>query len=186
MNQGTDMGIRNGADVLLRTLAATVLGDRGPLLFGGLVALVLLFLAVRDGRRAAGPSAAPALRADADRVGRALAVFGFGGIITAQLVNALPQLAIGQKTDMPWPVVFMVSLGAGVYEELVFRVLRVGPDAGGPNAVRHGKRRRHGVCGRPRRVDLLGLPLHGPYGDPPNCHRSSSRPWPASRSADCM
>ena len=37
LNQGTDAGIRNGADVLLRSLAATVLGDRGPVLFGGIV-----------------------------------------------------------------------------------------------------------------------------------------------------
>ena len=126
VNQGTDMGIRNGADVLLRTLAATVLGDRGPLVFGGLVALLLLFLAVRDGRRAAKPLR-PRLFALMMIESAVLAVvFGFVvGIITAQLLNALPQLAIGQKTEMAWPVVFMVSLGAGVYEELVFRVLLV-------------------------------------------------------------
>ena len=41
------------------------------------------------------------------------------------MVNVLPTLAIGQTAEMDWPVVFMVSLGAGVYEELVFRVLLV-------------------------------------------------------------
>jgi len=53
-------------------------------------------------------------------------VFGFVvGVVTAQLLNALPPLAIGQAVAMDWPVTFMVSLGAGVYEELVFRVILV-------------------------------------------------------------
>src|SRR6185503_19647140 len=60
LNQGTDSGIRNGADVLLRSLAATVFGDRGPVLFGGTVALLLLTLAIRD-RRRAGVSLRPRL-----------------------------------------------------------------------------------------------------------------------------
>ena len=126
LNQGTDMGIRNGADVLLRTLSASVFGDRGPLLFGGLVALLLVVLAVRDGRRSAG-ALRPRLFALMLIESAVLAVvFGFVvGIVTAQLLNALPQLSIGQTTEMAWPVVFMVSLGAGVYEELVFRVLLV-------------------------------------------------------------
>ena len=126
LNQGTDTGIRNGADVLLRSLAAAVLGDRGPLLFGVLVALLLLVLAVRD-RRRAGASLRPRLFLVMLLESAVLAVvFGFVvGLVTAQLVNALPTLAIGQQTRMEWPVVFMVSLGAGVYEELVFRVLLV-------------------------------------------------------------
>ena len=126
LNQGTDMGIRNGADVLLRTLAAAVLGDRGPFLFGGIVALLLLVLAIRDGRRHRGPLRPRLFALMLIESAVMAVVFGFVvGIITAQLLNALPQLAIGQKTEMPWPVVFMVSLGAGVYEELVFRVLLV-------------------------------------------------------------
>jgi len=126
LNQGTGEGIRNGADVLLRSLAAAVLGERGPLLFGGLVALLLIALAVRDRRRAGGPLR-PRLFVVMLLEAAALAiVFGFVvGVITAQLLNALPTLAIGQASTMEWPVVFMVSLGAGIYEELVFRVLLV-------------------------------------------------------------
>jgi hypothetical protein len=127
LNQGSDMGIRNGADVLLRSLAATVLGDRGPVVFGGLVALLLLVLAIRD-RRRAGTGLRPRLFILMLIESALLAVaFGFVvGIVTAQLLNALPPLAIGQQpAEMAWPVVFMVSLGAGVYEELVFRVLLV-------------------------------------------------------------
>jgi hypothetical protein len=126
LNQGSAFGIRNGADVLLRSLAATVLGDRGPLLFGALVALLLLALAVRDRRRAAA-GLRPRLFLGMLVESAVLAVaFGFVvGIVTAQLLNALPLLASGQAAAMDWPVVFMVSLGAGVYEELVFRVLLV-------------------------------------------------------------
>lgn len=126
LNQGTDIGIRNGADVLLRSLAATVLGDRGPVLFGALVALLLLVLAIRD-RRRAGAGLRPRFFVLMLIESAILAVaFGFVvGIVTAQLLNALPVLSIAQPAQMEWPVVFMVSLGAGVYEELVFRVLLV-------------------------------------------------------------
>ena len=126
LNQGTDAGIRNGADVLLRNLAATVLGDRGPVLFGGIVAVILLAIAIRD-RRRAGVRLRPRLFVLMLIESAILAVvFGFVvGIVTAQLLNALPPLALAQTDEMAWPVVFMVSLGAGVYEELVFRVLLV-------------------------------------------------------------
>ena len=128
LNQGTGTGIRNGADVLLRTLAATLLGDRGPLLLGGLVAFALMVLAWRDSRRSSG-SLRPRYFVLMLIESAVLAVvFGFVvGIITAQLLNALPLMAstTGQLEQMSWPVVFMVSLGAGLYEELVFRVLLV-------------------------------------------------------------
>lgn len=127
LNQGTAAGIRNGADVLLRSVAATVLGDRGPVLFGGLVVLVLLVLAVRD-RRRSGAGLRPRLFV-LMLIESALLAVAFGivvGLITAQLLNALPTLALSQPSaQMDWPVVFMVSLGAGVYEELVFRVILV-------------------------------------------------------------
>jgi hypothetical protein len=126
LNQGTGTGIRNGADVLLRSLAATLLGDRGPAVFGALVALLLIAIAIRDGRRSPA-GLRPGLFVLMLLESALLAVvFGFVvGVVTAQLLNALPLLAIGQATKMEWPVVMMVSLGAGVYEELLFRVLLV-------------------------------------------------------------
>jgi len=126
LNQGPTAGIRNGADVLLRTVAGTLLGERGPVLFGGFVALVMIMLAFRDRRRSAG-GMRPRLFVLMLLESAVLAVvFGFVvGVVTAQLLNALPPLAIGQAVPMDWPVTFMVSLGAGVYEELVFRVILV-------------------------------------------------------------
>ena len=126
INEGTGVGIRNGADVLLRTLAATLLGDRGPFLLGGLVALILLVLAWRDAHRSSS-SLRPRYFVLMLLESAVMAVvFGFVvGVITAQLLNAIPLLSIGQLEQMSWPVVFMISLGAGLYEELVFRVLLV-------------------------------------------------------------
>jgi hypothetical protein len=126
LNQGLDSGIRNGADVLLRSLSSTVLGERGPLLFGALVALILMTIAIRDRHRASA-GLRPRLFVLMLLESAVLAVaFGFVvGVVTAQLLNALPTLSIGQPAQMDWPVVFMVSLGAGIYEELVFRVLLV-------------------------------------------------------------
>jgi membrane protease YdiL (CAAX protease family) len=91
-----------------------------------MVALALMLLAWRDARRSPG-ALRPRLFVLMLLESAVLAVvFGFVvGVITAQLLNALPLLAIGQLEQMSWPVVFMVSLGAGLYEELVFRVLLV-------------------------------------------------------------
>lgn len=126
LNQGTGTGIRNGADVLLRSVAATLLGDRGPLLFGALVALALLAIAWRDQRRLPGGLRPRLFVLMLIESAVMAVVFGFVvGIVTAQLLNALPLLAVGQLDQMSWPVVLMVSLGAGLYEELVFRVLLV-------------------------------------------------------------
>ena len=126
LNQGPTAGIRNGADVLLRTVAGTLLGERGPVLFGAFVAFVMILLAFRDRRRSSG-GLRPRLFVLMLLESAVLAVvFGFVvGVATAQLLDALPPLAIVQATEMEWPVVLMVSLGAGVYEELVFRVLLV-------------------------------------------------------------
>ena len=126
LNQGPTDGIRNGADVLLRSVAATVMGPRGPVLFGALVALVLIALAVRDRRR--GSALRPRFFVIMLFESAVLAVvFGIVvGMVTAQLLNAIPLIIAPQDTQqMAWPVMLMVSLGAGIYEELVFRVLLV-------------------------------------------------------------
>jgi membrane protease YdiL (CAAX protease family) len=126
LNQGQGAGVRNGADVLLRSVAATVFGPRGPALFGVFVAILLIILAVRDGRRSAGPMRSRLFVIMLLESVVLAVLFGVVvGMVTAQLLNALPPLAIGQDTTMAWPVTFMVSLGAGIYEELVFRVLLV-------------------------------------------------------------
>jgi membrane protease YdiL (CAAX protease family) len=45
--------------------------------------------------------------------------------VTARLLDVFGILAMAQFEGVPWPSALMISLGAGLYEELVFRVLLV-------------------------------------------------------------
>jgi hypothetical protein len=126
VNQSTATGLRNGADVLLRSLATMLLGASGPVIVGGLLVVVMVALAVRDARRHPG-GVRPRLLVVMLAESAALAI-AFGivvGLITARLLDVLGALAIGQFEGVPWPSALMISLGAGLYEELVFRVLLV-------------------------------------------------------------
>jgi hypothetical protein len=124
--------IRNGAEVLLDALFAVAAGPRGGVIVAALVALGCVVLAGLDMRRSGA------------RVQRR--VFGLMlvesaalamlcglliGVATARLLHAIsPHLAVGAHA--PAEVRFgvatrlMLALGAGLFEELVFRVLLVG------------------------------------------------------------
>jgi hypothetical protein len=126
LDQATGSGIRNGADALLKGLALTVMGPRGPLILGVVLVAGMLALIVRDRRRHPGgvrPGILAAMLAES-----AVLAVAFGvvvGMVTAQLLQALAALGAGQVAAMPLPAKLVVSLGAGLYEELVFRVLLV-------------------------------------------------------------
>jgi hypothetical protein len=126
LNQSTTTGIRNGADVLLKSLAHALLGSHGPVIFGGALGAVMVLLAVRDARRHPG-GVRPGLLAMMLAESAVLAlVFGVVvGLVTARLLDVLGVLAMAQFEGVPWPSALMISLGAGLYEELVFRVLLV-------------------------------------------------------------
>lgn len=120
--------VRNGADVILHELAFLVAGAYGPLLL--MVAIVGLSIVFvwRDLRRSGG-GLRPAFFAGmlAEATGLAL-VFGVViGTITAQLLGGLHLLMVpgGPLATMSWPTRLMLSLGAGFFEELLFRVLLV-------------------------------------------------------------
>ena len=119
-------GVRNGADVLIRSVFILMAGQRGPLLFGVCLIGAGVWLIGRDMRmhgrklragifaRMAGESILLAL------------VFGIVvGTVTAQLLGGLSSMAIAPAERMGWWTTLMVSLGAGLYEELFFRVLLV-------------------------------------------------------------
>jgi hypothetical protein len=124
VNSSAGPAIRNGADVLLKGVAASLLGSRGPAIFGGILVLVMVVLAVRDVRRNPGMQPGLLLAMLAESAVLALAFGIVVGLVTAQLLNLVP-LAMGPLEAMPWPTALMVSLGAGLYEELLFRVLLV-------------------------------------------------------------
>jgi hypothetical protein len=126
LNQSTTSGLRNGADVLLKSLAQALLGAHGPLIFRGALGAVMVLLVVRDARLHPG-GLRPGVLAMMLAESAALAlVFGVVvGLVTARLLDVFGILAMAQFEGVPWPSALMISLGAGLYEELVFRVLLV-------------------------------------------------------------
>lgn len=129
--QGAASGIRNGADVMLKSLFASVAGPRGPLFFAVALIVVMLGLAVRDLRKHPSGLRIRVFAAMLAESAVLAAVFGtIVGLVTAQLVNAVgagASLAVGGPLDrLGVPTAVTLSLGAGLYEELLFRVFLVG------------------------------------------------------------
>ena len=120
-------GLRNGADVILQTLFTRVAGSRGPLLF--LVCLVAagLWLVVRDVRthdRDLRPTIFALMLAEATLL--ALLFGGVVSLITSGILHATAVVPPAQLAQLGPGTRVMLSLGAGLYEELLFRVLLVG------------------------------------------------------------
>jgi hypothetical protein len=122
-------GMRNGADALLRGAFTAAIGAQGPAIFMMAVVLLgvgLVALDMRRSRQAFQPRYFAGMAAES-----VLLAIGFGlviGTLTAQLLGAVNLLAAGAPVDlaqMPWPTRLMLSLGAGLYEELFFRVVLV-------------------------------------------------------------
>ena len=120
--------IRNGADVWLKAPFIALLGPRGPVAFGAFVVGGATLLVLRDVRRTrAGVRGRVLLWMLAESV--ALAVLcGIGvGAATGLVLRVLSvsgpsaPAAIGGGASH-----LMLSLGAGLYEELLFRVVLVG------------------------------------------------------------
>ena len=125
LSQSND-GVRNGADVILKSAFNAAFGARGPLIFGVLLLGIFVALIMRDRRRS---KDALKISTFAIMLGESVLLAGaFGvvvGLLTAQLVAPLQRLALGPLDQVAWPTALMVSLGAGLYEELLFRVILV-------------------------------------------------------------
>ena len=113
--------VRNGADVLLKQLFIGLGGRYGLAVFGLVLVGGGAVLIGRDIRRSGGIRPRYFGYMAAESVAYGL-VFGLvAGTLTGLL---LPRLAIAPG-GLGLPAQVMVSLGAGIYEELVFRVLLV-------------------------------------------------------------
>jgi hypothetical protein len=151
-------GVRNAADVLVKAPFVAVAGARGPVIFAALVVVVCVWLVWRDVRRSGGPlrgrifalmlaeSAALAVVCGlvvsvvtAQLLGMlGGAVASAGGAAGATGMGPLPAALAAQGGDVAklgWTTRAMLSLGAGLYEELVFRVLLVSALGAGARAV---------------------------------------------------
>ena len=116
--------VRNGADVFLTGIFSAVLGPRGPLVFMAVVIAFSLWLIYRD--RSAGPLRP---RFFVAMLGESVAlalVFGMVvGTVTMRLLAPLHVLAAGGGVGGTALERLTLSIGAGLYEELLFRVVIV-------------------------------------------------------------
>src|SRR5215471_3541363 len=120
--------VRNGADAMLRAAFTAVAGVYGPMVFMAAIILLGLFLVVRDLRMSRG--GLRPLIFGGMLVESAAMAGAFGliiGVATAKLISSLQMLMVaeGGIRSMAWPTRLMLSLGAGLYEELFFRVFLV-------------------------------------------------------------
>jgi Type II CAAX prenyl endopeptidase Rce1-like len=166
-------GVRNGADVLLKSLFVTLGGHRGPLLFMAVVVGVSLWLVWRDVRSSRGPLAAWVFGGMVlESIALSLAFGLVVGTLTARILGPLGALAIQAGGEaqameaMSWPARLMLSIGAGLYEELLFRVVIVAALANGARLAFGWGRGAAGTV-----ATILGALIFsvfhyvGPYGD---------------------
>jgi len=121
-------GVRNGADVLLKSLFLGFGGRHGLAVLGVLLVGGGAAVVARDLRRSGPIQPRFFLLMAAESVGYAL-VFGLvAGTLTSVLLTSTAHtgpVTTALDPALSLPVQLMVSLGAGIYEELVFRVLLV-------------------------------------------------------------
>lgn len=126
--------IRNGADVLLKAVFAPIAGVHAGAVAIGVVVLACVGIAGWDMRRSGGRLRGRVFGLMlAESAAFAVLCGLIVGVATAKLLHAVePGLAIaaqgqgGSVARMAAPTRIMLALGAGLYEELVFRVLLVG------------------------------------------------------------
>jgi hypothetical protein len=131
LSHGEVVEVRNGADVLLKNLFVTLGGPDGLVVFGALLVGGGAALIWRDLGRSGRIEARFFPCMAAESVAYAL-IFGFvTGTLTGLLLppggllGAAPKLLVGSPSELNLPTQLMISLGAGIYEELLFRVLLV-------------------------------------------------------------
>jgi len=160
--------LRNGADVILQTLFERIAGARGPLLFLACLVGVGVWLVVRDLRTNGRDFKVGILvLMVVESVLLALALGLFVSTLTSQLVRPTALLVQLPVADLTLSTRVMLSLGAGLYEELLFRVLLVGTIAWAGRRLLGWRPLVAGTWAAVLGALLFSL-FHyiGPYGDP--------------------
>jgi hypothetical protein len=166
--------VRNGADVLLKEAFIAVAGRNGPLIFiSAVIGIGIWFIArdIRKSKQGVRPLIFGGMLAESIALA---AAFGFViGTITVKLLGSLHVLSMmnapgeGTIAQMNWMTRLMLSLGAGLYEELLFRVLLVSGLAAGARAAFGWGVRGSGIF-----ATLVGALIFsafhyiGPFADP--------------------
>lgn len=164
---GETAGVRNGADVILRTLFAAVAGRWGTAVLAAVLVGGSLWLVVRDRRRHRGPWRGRVFAGMLAESVLLAAVFGTAvGLVTAQLLSALAMQG-GEIATLGPLERLMLSLGAGLYEELLFRVVLVTLLAIGARVVLGLGPLGAGILATLVGAALFSLAHHvGPFGEP--------------------
>jgi len=131
LSHGDVARVRNGADVLLKRLFVTLGGRNGLVVFGALLVGGGAAIVLRDLRRSGKLEPRFFIYMFAESVCYALVFGGITGTLTGLLLPGialagphLSLLAIA-PSGLSLPSQLMISLGAGIYEELLFRVILV-------------------------------------------------------------
>ncbi|MEO6068795.1 MAG: CPBP family glutamic-type intramembrane protease [Gemmatimonadota bacterium] len=122
---GAVAGVRNGADVLLKSLFLTLGGARGLLAFDLLLGAAGGYLIWRDRKTSGSLRFSVFARMLGESVGLAVVFGGVAGVLTGLLLRGPAPLAMGGLQQFGFGTQVMLSLGAGIYEELLFRVILV-------------------------------------------------------------
>jgi hypothetical protein len=120
-------GVRNGADVLLKSLFVALGGRDGLVVFGLLLAGGGALVVWRDLKRSGEPLRVGVFGWMLAESAAYAVVFGtIVGSLTALVLGGPRALSAGGVAALGLPSQLVVSLGAGIYEELLFRVVLVG------------------------------------------------------------
>lgn len=157
-------GVRNGADVIFKSVFLSLGGPRAVLGFEVALVAIGVFVVARDWRRNPG-----GLRAGVfgGMVAESTVLALLVGIVLGRLTATLVQyLAVADGPSLDMPTKLMISLGAGFYEELLFRVVLVGALAAFGTRVLKWTPRVAGIVACVVGA-LLFSAFHyvGPYGD---------------------
>lgn len=157
--------IRNGADVVLTSLFTLLFGVRGPLVFMAVVIGVALWLIRRD-RTAGSLRASVFTRMVGESLVLSLVLGLVVGTATMHVVGPLRALAAGGGLNGTPLERLTLAIGAGLYEELLFRVIIVALLANGFRLL--GASRLVGGALATVIGALLFSAFHyiGAYGDP--------------------
>jgi hypothetical protein len=118
-------GVRNGADVLLKSAFLWLGGRDGLLVFGVVLVGIAGVQVWRDLRKGGTVTGRYYLGMAAESVVYALLFGVVAGTLTGLILRGATPLSAGPMAGLDLPTQLMISLGAGLYEELLFRVLLV-------------------------------------------------------------
>ncbi len=165
---GATGGVRNGADAILRAIFTAVAGRWGAAVLAAALIGGCIFLVVRDRRRHRAPLRGRVfLGMAAESLALASVLGTVVGLITVQLLRPVLAVSQGSIESLGRAERLMLSLGAGLYEELLFRVVLVTLLAAGARSILGLGVRGAGVFAVIVGALLFSAAHHvGAYGEP--------------------